>query len=232
MLNFCLLPTEIFSKRRKIYAIWAEGLRYKLMNSLVWLTFSWAMPKQLEARLIFRQKTSRPDIATGLHDFETAFCENVSRVRGWKHKSIRENSSLPSPSWLWVTTSAISCFQKVLTVTNEWNLWSALTFLVNGHIMLNAPVLVRSPKLSSIEPRQYLDGWPPGNTGCCWQINFFSYTEILTRNSCFHVFFFIRETNEKNPQVNFSSQNLSDMTTFSCHFKILHLTIFGSSLIR
>ena len=32
------------------------------------------------------------------------------------------------------------------------------TFLVNGHIMLNAPVLVRSPKLSSIEPRQYLDG--------------------------------------------------------------------------
>ena len=88
MLNFCLLPTEIFSKRRKIYAIWAEGLRYKLMNSLVWLTFSWAMPKQLEARLIFRQKTSRPDIATGLHDFETAFCKNVSMERGRKHKSI------------------------------------------------------------------------------------------------------------------------------------------------
>ena len=149
----------------------------------------------------FRPKTSRPDKATGLHDFETAFCENVSRVRGWKHKSIRENSSLPSPSWLWVTTSAISCFQKVLTVTNEWNLWSALTFLVNGHIMLNAPVLVRSPKLSSIEPRQYLDGWPPGNTGCCWQINFFFclfsiYTEILTRkvvSTCF----FIGETSEK-----------------------------------
>ena len=28
----------------------------------------------------------------------------------------------------------------------------------NGHIMLNAPVLVRSLKLSSIEPSQYLDG--------------------------------------------------------------------------
>jgi hypothetical protein len=46
-----------------------------------------------------------------------------------------------------------------------------LTFscaLANGHIMLNTPVLVRSLKLSNIEPSQYLDGWPPGNTGCCW----------------------------------------------------------------
>ena len=39
----------------------------------------------------------------------------------------------------------------------------------NGHITLNTPVLVRSLKLSSVEPSQYLDGWPPGNTGCCWQ---------------------------------------------------------------
>ena len=38
----------------------------------------------------------------------------------------------------------------------------------NGHITLNTPVLVRSLKLSSVEPSQYLDGWPPGNTGCCW----------------------------------------------------------------
>ena len=46
--------------------------------------------------------------------------------------------------------------------------------LANGHIMLNTPVLVRSLKLSNIEPSQYLDGWPPGNTGCCW-LFFFSY---------------------------------------------------------
>lgn len=32
--------------------------------------------------------------------------------------------------------------------------------------MLSTPVLVRSPKLSSIEPSQYLGGWPPGNTRC------------------------------------------------------------------
>ena len=46
---------------------------------------------------------------------------------------------------------------------------------MNGydHTMLNTPVLVRSPKLSSIEPRQYLDGRPPGNTGCCWHFAFF-----------------------------------------------------------
>ena len=38
----------------------------------------------------------------------------------------------------------------------------------NGHITLNTPVLVRSLKLSNVELSQYLDGWPPGNTGCCW----------------------------------------------------------------
>ena len=180
----------------------------------------------------FRPKNSRPDKATGLHDFENALCKNVSGERGWKHKSIGKIPCCHRHHDCGLEPAPSLVSKKYLLWLNEWNLWSALTFLVNGHIMLNAPVLVRSPKLSSIEPRQYLDGWPPGNTGCCWQINFFSYTEILTRNSCFHVFFFIRETNEKNPQVNFSSQNLSDMTTFSCHFKILHLTIFGSSLIR
>ncbi len=30
--------------------------------------------------------------------------------------------------------------------------------LANGHITLNTPVLVRSLKLSSVEPSQYLDG--------------------------------------------------------------------------
>ena len=37
---------------------------------------------------------------------------------------------------------------------------------VYGHTTLKAPVLVRSPKLSNVGPGQYLDGWPPGNTGC------------------------------------------------------------------
>ena len=35
-------------------------------------------------------------------------------------------------------------------------------FLANGHITLNTPVLVRSPKLSNVEPSQYLDGRPSG----------------------------------------------------------------------
>ena len=38
----------------------------------------------------------------------------------------------------------------------------------NGHITLSTPVLVWSLKLSNVESSQYLDGWPPGNTGCCW----------------------------------------------------------------
>ena len=187
----------------------------------------------------FRPKNSRPDKATGLHDFEKALCKNVSGERGWKHKSIgkipcchrhHDCGSEPAPSLV---------SKKYLLWLNEWNLWSALTFLVNGHIMLNAPVLVRSPKLSSIEPRQYLDGWPPGNTGCCWHINFFFstlYTEILTRKGFFDVFF--HQWNEwKNPQLNFSSPNLGiehdffppkwdGKATFSWNFKILHPTVF------
>ena len=34
----------------------------------------------------------------------------------------------------------------------------ALGLIVYGHITLKAPVLVRSPKLTNVEPRQYLDG--------------------------------------------------------------------------
>ena len=52
-----------------------------------------------------------------------------------------------------------------------------------GHITLNTPVLVRSPKLSNVEPSQYLDGWPPGNTRCskCFIFIFISQTEgVLT----------------------------------------------------
>ncbi len=36
---------------------------------------------------------------------------------------------------------------------------------VFAHIGLNAPVLVRSPKLSRAKSGQYLGGRPPGNTG-------------------------------------------------------------------
>ena len=44
---------------------------------------------------------------------------------------------------------------------------SVVTTRAYGHTTLNAPVLVRSPKLSSVGPAQYLDGWPPGNSRCC-----------------------------------------------------------------
>ena len=172
MLNFCLLPTEIFSKRRKIYAIWAEDLRYKLMNLSSRGTRE---PCQISWKPgWFRPKTSRPDKATGLHDFETAFWKNVSRERGWKHKSRgkiprchrhHDNGLEPAPSLV---------SKKYLLWLNEWNLWSALTFPVNGHIMLNAPVLVRSPKLSSIEPRQYLDGRPPPRDAKGWEFPSFA----------------------------------------------------------
>ena len=52
--------------------------------------------------------------------------------------------------------------------------------------MLNSPVLVRSLKLSSVDPSQYLDGWPPGNTGCCWLPSFFFFfSRFLFKTSFF-----------------------------------------------
>ena len=50
--------------------------------------------------------------------------------------------------------------------------------------MLKAPVLVWSLKLSSIEPCEYLDGWPPRNTRCwrqfCILIGFKTYKEHIS----------------------------------------------------
>ena len=70
----------------------------------------------------------------------------------------------------------ISCICMLVCCWNKMLKFSCI--LANGHIMLNTPVLVRSLKLSNIEPSQYLDGWPPGNTGCCW-LSFFSLFKTI-----------------------------------------------------
>ena len=41
--------------------------------------------------------------------------------------------------------------------------WIFSTIWAYGQITLNTPVLVRSPKLGSVELDEYLDGWPLGN---------------------------------------------------------------------
>ncbi len=58
------------------------------------------------------------------------------------------------------------------------------------HIMLKTPVLVRSPQLSNVEPGQYLDGWPPGNTGCCRHFTFFFLSSFLSLSVCIYFFGF------------------------------------------
>ena len=78
------------------------------------------------------------------------------------------------------TTSTLNYRTMFQGLKVTYSIWG-LTFscaLANGHIMLNTPVLVRSLKLSNIEPSQYLDGWPPGNTGCCW-LSFFSLFKTI-----------------------------------------------------
>ena len=58
--------------------------------------------------------------------------------------------------------------------------------LANGQITLITPVLLRSLKVSNIEPSQYLDGWPPGNTGCCWLRKFLQSFPFLFYCSTWH----------------------------------------------
>ena len=78
------------------------------------------------------------------------------------------------------------CQRKVGFLINFWKVTRGSTRLdlappnANGHITLNTPVLVRSLKLSNVESSQYLDGWPPGNTGCCWLPIFYFSTVSRT----------------------------------------------------
>ena len=64
----------------------------------------------------------------------------------------------------------LCCWNKMLKFSHN---------LDNGHIMLNTPVLTWSLKLSNIELSQYLDGWPLGNTECCWHSYFFIFKRIF-----------------------------------------------------
>ena len=73
---------------------------------------------------------------------------------------------------------------QVCKLACSWKLLILTPSLANGHITLNTPVLVRSLKLSNVEPSQYLDGWPPGNTGCCWHSTFSS--ALRWANVCKH----------------------------------------------
>ena len=52
----------------------------------------------------------------------------------------------------------------------------------NGHTTLKTPFLVRSAKLSNVGSDKYLDGWPLGNTRCCWHFAF--HTHITHDNCC------------------------------------------------
>ena len=61
--------------------------------------------------------------------------------------------------------------------------YSVITTCAYDHTTLNAPVLVWSPKLSSVGPVQYLDGWPPGNHRCCRLLFFFRCSRSFTVSS-------------------------------------------------
>ena len=62
----------------------------------------------------------------------------------------------------------VFCLPKLNQITFDTLYQITLYVLSQRLITLNTPVPIRSPKLSSVEPSQYLDGLPPGNTRCCW----------------------------------------------------------------
>ena len=75
----------------------------------------------------------------------------------------------------------------------DWKTLNLSHSNANGHITLNTPVLVRSLKLSNVESSQYLDGWPPGNTGCCWLLSFYSFLANFSMKESLN--FFIKLAN-------------------------------------
>ena len=86
-------------------------------------------------------------------------------------------------AWIWKLASKLnflSVFVYYCTKVcrSDWKTLNLSLSNANGHITLNTPVLVRSLKLSNVESSQYLDGWPPGNTGCCWLLFFVLFTHF------------------------------------------------------
>ena len=103
--------------------------------------------------------------------------KNINLV---SHPAVKQRRALSVPEWVtaWEYRVLLTFFSFFSTRTT---FSTRITFsyqmddfcekfwtVVNGHTTLKTPVLVRSPQLSSVGPCQYLDGWPPGNTGCCW----------------------------------------------------------------
>ena len=79
--------------------------------------------------------------------------------------------------------------QKVDIIWNNYDsnrIWSRGWWWGDPRSILYTPVVVRSPKLSSIEPRRYLDGRLPGNTGCCWLFVFFYVIKELKHFSVWY----------------------------------------------
>ena len=94
----------------------------------------------------------------------------------------------------------------------------------NGHITLKAPVLVRSPQLSNVESGQYLDGWPPGNTRCCWLF----VTRYFSENN---YFFFACYRKKQTEQGNISFDATYGISfSFKSEFDLL--TYFSSKILR
>ena len=85
-------------------------------------------------------------------------------------QAIQQN--LPPSSWI---TRACQSSRRLSSSSNQSQKQNSTLYtfalssvfdIIYGHIMLKAPVLVRSLQLSNIELCWYLDGWPSGNTQC------------------------------------------------------------------
>ena len=109
-----------------------------------------------------------------LHETKTIYFVSCSlkrlptgRVKAQKRDKNWHSGFVPYGVCLTYARDKSHTFIYLVEIEKDW-IWPSQISDANGHITLNTPVLVRSPKLSNVESSQYLDGWPPGNTGCCW----------------------------------------------------------------
>ena len=87
-------------------------------------------------------------------------------------------------------TECITRVNIVLSKQHKDYCWNG--FGAYDHTTLNTPVLVWSPKVSSVGPAQYLDGWSPGNSRCCRHFFFylFDFLFLLMHVFCYLFFTF------------------------------------------
>ena len=138
--------------------------------------------------------------------------------RSWEEEEEEKERETGSRKWPPETES--ECRDGVFV---RYSRSSKIWFYANDHTTLNTPLLVRSAKLSNVGSSQYLDGWPPGNTRCCWLLDFQLETtptcqKFQPKNLKKH-FFYTSNKKTKQTHSTHTKRHIATSQTFTNSYK-------------